>query len=133
MDFIIKGVEKIIKSSHNDNICEKCFDTCHTIYFQRNFKNWTSDNNVIDNFIQDSQLSAHKDVSNVLEWIPYNRFYNIKCITKAIMYRANWIDGYIKYWDDKNQNWKRNNLNKFVNLKYLNTPYNLTLEFTNKV
>jgi hypothetical protein len=113
--------------------CKKCNYLCNAIYFQQQFINWTSGNNDIDKFIQDSQLSAHKDVSNVLEWIPYNRFYNIKCTTKAGIYRANWIDGYISLWDDKNQNWKREGGNMFVNVKSLNTPYNLLLEFTNKV
>jgi hypothetical protein len=113
--------------------CKKCYNICYAIYFQQQFIDWTSGNNDIDKFIQDSQLSAHKDVLNVLEWISYNRFYNVKCITKAGMYRANWIDGYIKYWDDKNQNWKREGGNMFVNLKSLNTPNNLTLEITNKV
>jgi hypothetical protein len=113
-------------------ICKTCNYKCNSIYFQQKFIDWTSGNYDIDKFIQASQLSAHKDVSNVLEWIPYNRFYN-KCTTKAGMYRANWIDGYIGWWDDKNQNWKREGGNMFVNVKNLNTPYNLSLEFTNKV
>jgi hypothetical protein len=116
-----------------NNICETCNYKCNSIYFQQKFIDWTSGNNDINKFIQNSQLSAHKDVSNVLEWIPYNRFYNIKCITKARMYRANWIDGYIKYWGDKSQNWERKGCNMFVDLKSLNTPYDLTLVFTNEV
>ena len=38
-----------------------------------------------------------------LEWIPYDRFYDIKYIAKGEfgeVYRANWIDGYISYWSD---------------------------------
>ncbi|CAB4421949.1 unnamed protein product [Rhizophagus irregularis] len=103
-------------------------------------KNYLMRNDDIDKFIQDTQLSAHDDdVRGVLEWIPYDRFYGIKYILKdefSEVYRANWIDGCIsnfRNWDDVNQNWKRNNLNMFVNLKSLNTPNDLTFELANKV
>jgi hypothetical protein len=105
--------------------------------FQQNFENWASGNKGIDKFIQDTQLSAHEDVKKALEWIPYDKFYNIKYVKKdefGNVYRANWIDGNISYWDDANQNWKRNNhLDMLVNLKNLNIPNNLTLEFVNEV
>jgi hypothetical protein len=113
--------------------CKKCYNICNAIYFQQQFIDWTSGNNGIDKVIHDSQISAHKDVPNVLEWIPYNRFYNIKCIMKAKMYKANWIDGYIKYWDDKNQNWEREDYNMLVMLKSLNNSDNSVLEFRSKV
>ncbi|RGB21899.1 hypothetical protein C1646_777037 [Rhizophagus diaphanus] len=116
--------------------------------FQPNFKNWTSGNNSIDKFIQDTQLSSHKDVKEALEWIPYVRFYDIKYIAKdefgKVYSSANWIDGNISmkyiyeyenfsYWDDENQNWKRNYPDMFVNLKSLNFPNDLTFELANKI
>jgi hypothetical protein len=121
-----------------NNKCKKCNNICYAIHFQHKFIDWTSGNDDIDKFIQDTQLSAHNnaDANEALEWIPYNRFYDIKYIAKnefGEVYRANWIDGNIWYWDNKNQNWKRNNLNRFVNLKSLNTPNDLTLELANKV
>jgi hypothetical protein len=97
---------------------------------------WTSGNDDIDKFIQDIQLSTHDNAKEVLEWIPYDRLYDIKDITKdkfGEVYRANWIDGYIIYWNDENQNWERNGHNMIVKLKSLNALENLTLEFTNKV
>jgi hypothetical protein len=137
----------------SNNECKKCDYICNVMHFQQKFIDWTSGNNDIDIFIQNSQLSAHNDVKQALEWIPYDRFYDIKYITKdkfGIVYKANWIDGNINYqddeninyqdddenmnyWDDKNQSWKRKDHNMFVKLKNLNTPNNLTLEFTNKV
>ncbi|CAB4438585.1 unnamed protein product [Rhizophagus irregularis] len=127
-----------------DDICEICNVVCNTIYFKRNFKNWTSGNDVIDKFIQDTQLSAHYNAKEALEWIPYDRFYDIKYISKdefGEAYRAKWRDGNIdsiyssrsSCWDDINQDWKRNNLNMFVNLKRLNTPNDLTFELANKI
>ena len=100
----------------NDIICEKCNNICNVKHFQLNFKNWTSGNNDIDKFIQDTQLSAHNNALKALEWISYDRFYDIEYIAKGgfgKVYRANWIDGFIWNWDNKNQNWERHNNNKF--------------------
>ena len=112
-------------------ICKICNYICNAIHFQLNFDNWTSGNNDIDKFIQDTQLSAYNNnAKKALEWIPYNRFYDIKYIAYkggfGEVYRANWIDGY-------NQSWRRKNQNMFVNLKSLNNSKNITLEFMNEV
>ncbi|EXX72824.1 Ypk2p [Rhizophagus irregularis DAOM 197198w] len=119
-----------------DDICEKCNYACNSIYFQRNFKNWTSGNNYIDKLIQDTQLSVHYDANEALEWVPYDNLYNIKYIKEnksGKVYRANWIDGKICSWNDTNEKLKKKNLNMFVILKSLNNPINFTLEFANKI
>ena len=119
-----------------NEMCEKCNYICNAIHFQRNFNNWTSGNNDIDKFIQDTQLSAHNNAEKAFEWIPYNRFYDIKYIAEGKfgkIYRANWFDGYIDKWDDKNQNWKRINQKMIVILKSLNNSKNITLNFIKKV
>jgi hypothetical protein len=117
--------------------CKKCNYACNTIRFQQNFENWTSGDNDIDKFIQDTQLLVHK-INNkvfkqVLEWIPYNRFYDIKCIAEKKVYRTNWIDGSISHWDDKNQNWMRENQNMIITLKSFDNPKNIALELMNEV
>uniref|UniRef100_U9T8U6 Uncharacterized protein n=1 Tax=Rhizophagus irregularis (strain DAOM 181602 / DAOM 197198 / MUCL 43194) TaxID=747089 RepID=U9T8U6_RHIID len=111
--------------------CIKCKFKCNVIYFQQNFNNWTSGNKYIDKFIQDTQLSAHYDIETALEWIPYDRFCDIKYTAEGKVYRANWIDGYIYEWDIEIQNWKRIDQNIFVTLKSLNDPENISLEFMN--
>jgi hypothetical protein len=124
-----------------NDICVKCKGVCNSLYFQRDFKNWTSGNNDIDKFIQSTQLSVHNKVSDALEWIPYEKFYDIRYISEDKfdkMYRANWIDGCIddenQYsWNDESQNWNRVKPNMFVNLKILNDPTSITSEFINKV
>ena len=125
-------------------ICEECNQkntdyrwcrTCNAKHFQQNFKNWTSGNDDIDKFIQDIQLSA-KSEFKVLEWIPYDRFYNVEYIAKGgfgKVYKANWIDEYIRSWDNKNQNWKRDEPNMEVALKSLNNSKNVMSEFINEV
>ena len=108
---------------------------CNAKHFQQNFEKWSSGNVDIDKFIQEAQLSPN-DRYQVLEWIPYDRFYDIEYIAKGgfgKVYRANWIDGSIRDWDNKNQNWIRWDSNKFVALKSLNNSKNVTLEFINEV
>jgi hypothetical protein len=115
--------------------CNKCNYICNAIHFQRNFEKWTSGNDNIDKFIQETQLSTHADYKvyeNALEWIPYDRFNNIIKSKFGETYRANWIDGCIYKWDDFKQNWKRYK-NMIVILKILNDPKNITLEFMNEV
>ena len=110
-----------------------CF-ACNAKHFQQNFEKWSSGNVDIDKFIQDTQLSANNQ--RALEWIPYDRFYDIEYIAKGgygKVYRANWIDGYINNWDIENQNWVRYGSNMFVALKSLNNSKNVTLEFLNEV
>ena len=108
---------------------------CNAKHFQQNFEKGTSGNIDIDKFIQETQLSANKS-EKVLEWIPYDRFLNIEYIAKGgfgKVYKANWIDGHIKRWDNKNQNWVRDESNMFVALKSLNNSQNVTSEFINEV
>jgi hypothetical protein len=107
------------------------------MHFQQNFINWTSGNNDIDKFIQVTQLSVHNnyEISNALEWIPYDRFCDIKYIAKGFdeIYRTKWIDGFIDGWDIEHQIWKRKDQNMFIILKSLNNLKNITYEFLNKV
>jgi hypothetical protein len=125
----------ICKECNQGNSDVEWCKTCNAKHFQQNFENWTSDNDDIDKFIQHTQLSA-RNYRKVLEWIPYDRFYNIEYIAKGgfgKVYRAKWIDGYINNWDNKNKNWERENSNEFVTLKSLNNSGNITLKFINEV
>ncbi|RHZ83698.1 hypothetical protein Glove_88g2 [Diversispora epigaea] len=56
----------------------------------------------------------------LIEWIPYDRFKDVKQIGKGgfgTIYYAKWIDGEIEKWDIENQQWKRYNEDKKVALK----------------
>src|SRR5437016_1733410 len=112
--------------------CEECnqvhpgtdwCNRCNAKHFQQNFEKRSSGNVDIDKFIQEAQLSAN-DIDKVLEWIPYDRFYDIKYIAKGgfgKVYKAIWIDGYESGWYNINQNWvQRHKINKVVALKSLN-------------
>src|SRR5947207_10338384 len=109
----------LCKECHQEKTGLEWCKACAAKYFQQNFKNWTSGNVDIDKFIQEVQLSAN-DYHKVLEWIPYDRFYDIEYIAKGgfgKVYRANWIDGPTDKWDDKNKNLKRYKQNEIVALK----------------
>ncbi|GBC38505.2 kinase-like domain-containing protein [Rhizophagus irregularis DAOM 181602=DAOM 197198] len=124
--------------------CEECnqimtdFNWCYTCNverFRKNFNNWTSGNRDIDKFIQETQLSA-KQHFNILEWISYESFRDIKYIAKGgfgKVYRAKWKDGYIFMWDNKIQNWGRLQPNMFVALKSLNNSKNVTSAFISEI
>ena len=129
------------KKCNQENTGDYWCRPCNAKHFQQNFKNWTSGNDDIDKFIQHTQLSASWS-SEVLEWIPYDRLYDIKFIAKGgfgNVYKAIWIDGRINKWDNKIQNWKRDKTNIYGNyefvvaLKSLNNSKNVTTEFINEV
>src|SRR5918912_4280219 len=64
----------------------------------------TTGNFKIDNFIREIQLRV-KDYSDNLEWIPCDRFKDIKPIGEggfANIYSATWLDGYPKIGYDEN-------------------------------
>ena len=128
------NVYGLCEECNQENTGSKWCKACNAKHFQQNFEKWTSGNVDIDKFIQDTQLSANYP-KKVLEWIPYDRFYDIEYIAKGgfgKVYRANWIDGYILNWDNQNQNWRRHG-SKVVALKSLNNSKNVTFEFLNEV
>ena len=125
----------ICKECKQKNTSPHWCNSCNANHFQQNFQNWTSGNDDIDKFIQNTQLSANNEYK-VLEWIPYDKFSDISFIAKdgfSKVYKAIWIDGFIRKWNNKNKNWKREQPNKIVALKSLNNSKNVTLEFINEV
>ena len=121
-------------------LCEKCkqpknnYLWCRMCVFQQNFKNWTSGNHDIDEFIQKAQLKA-KNEYKVLEWIEYDRFENVEYLAKGgfgTTYKATWKDGHISNWNSKNNQWKRVE-NCLVALKCLHNSQDITVEFLKEV
>src|ERR1043165_1534071 len=69
-------------------LCEGCKQPknnhywCRICTFQQNFKNWTSGNHDVDEFIQKAQLEAGVE-SQIIEWIEYDRFENVEYLAKG--------------------------------------------------
>ena len=107
---------------------------CNAKRFEKNFKNWTSGNKNIDEFIQQSQLNTLSWMS-CLEWVPFEKFQNVTYITKGgfgKIYSAEWPEGFIWYWDIENQEWKRYADIK-VALKSLDNSSDISADFLNEV
>ncbi|RHZ85279.1 hypothetical protein Glove_67g85 [Diversispora epigaea] len=99
-------------------------------YDGKNLQNdWTSGNDKIDKFIQNSQLNSYNGWQ-VIECIPYDRFKYGKQIDKGgfgTIHYARWIDGQIKKWDIENQQWDNKSevaLKKFDNFANFNDVLN---------
>ncbi|RHZ84215.1 hypothetical protein Glove_84g30 [Diversispora epigaea] len=75
---------------------------------------------------------AKYDDWRVIEWIPFERFKDVKQIGRGgfgTIHYARWIDGFIREWDIKNQQWKRYGnfevaLKKFDNFVNFNDVFN---------
>jgi len=118
IDYNILSRDQLIFINQTYGLCSECNQPnteenwckeCYSKKFRQNFGNWTSGNENIDKFIQESQLNARFKYE-LLEWIPYNRLRNIKFLAQggfSTVYEAIWLDGLIKNWDYKKQSWNR--------------------------
>src|SRR5947207_4023297 len=104
-----------------ENINKWC-KPCQISDLKANFTAWTSENEKIDRFIQEKQLSINHYNDVVFKWIPYNQFNDIEEINKnefVIIYSAIWKNNTSSY--------------KKVVLKCLYNSKNMISEFLNKV
>ncbi|RIA93512.1 kinase-like domain-containing protein [Glomus cerebriforme] len=132
-------------------LCKECYQPCTkrrwcspciAKHFQDDFKNWTSENIFVDKTIRDLQLKAEDNVK-ILEWIEYDRFYDVEYLAKGgfgTVYKAKWKDGYIINWDVENKQWKRfkdiaHRLgpDRMVVLKFLNDSQDISPEFVKEL
>ncbi|EXX53116.1 Cla4p [Rhizophagus irregularis DAOM 197198w] len=135
-------MEDLEKRKQVYGICGECNEPgtgwcwcqpCNAKRFKDNFKNWTSGNKDIDEFIQQSQLNAVY-YGKYLEWIPFENFKDITYITRGgfgKIYSAEWPEGSISFWDIENQKWKR--YSRKVALKSLDNSSCISAEFLNEI
>jgi hypothetical protein len=110
-------------------------------YLKDNFSSWSSENEEIDDFIQEMQLKTNKKDGVVFEWVPYDQFKEFKEIGKggfATVYSAIWKDGPLccdgsnkndpKYFDGK---WERLD-HETVALKCLDNCTKISKRFLNE-
>ncbi|RHZ79145.1 hypothetical protein Glove_151g54 [Diversispora epigaea] len=110
----------------SDKICKECN---HEFTFTN-----TSGNTTVDKLIQDAQLNANS-YYEVIEWIPYHRFEDIKEIAKGglgTIYKAKWIDGRIARWDVEKKQWKRDGQDYVVLKKFDNNFASLNEDYLNE-
>ncbi|GBB88068.1 hypothetical protein RclHR1_01460018 [Rhizophagus clarus] len=90
----------VLQKTYDERYCEKCIEKytemkykwcklCQINHLKAMFINWTSENEKIDEFIQEIQLKINIPEDIVFEWISYDQFDDIKEIGKTI-YSALW-------------------------------------------
>ncbi|RHZ79116.1 hypothetical protein Glove_151g175 [Diversispora epigaea] len=115
-------MDELDESGESDNNCEKCSKCyqdntgrnwchpCNSKQFQNEFDFWSSGDREIDKFIQQIQLNANK-FQDIIEWIPFGRLQGVTYLANGgfgRVYKANWLDGFIKCSGFGNQNvWYR--------------------------
>ncbi|UZO03064.1 uncharacterized protein OCT59_023477 [Rhizophagus irregularis] len=124
-------------------LCETCKQpktshhycrSCNSQHSQQNFKNWTSGNHDVDEFIKKAQLKA-KDVDHIIEWIEYDKFEDIEYLAKGgfgTTFKAIWKDGPQNINLNCAGPLKRKGATK-VALKCLNDSKDITTEFLKEV
>ncbi|CAB5375099.1 unnamed protein product [Rhizophagus irregularis] len=111
------------------NIYEWCIP-CQTDLLKKNFTKWTSGDKIIDDFIQEKQLSICDLCDKVVEWISCNQFNDIKEI-EASVYSAIWKEGPMYYDHNKKERMRKPDT-KVLLKKYLYNLQDIT-EFLNEV
>ena len=89
-----------------------------------------SGNIFVDDFIRNSQINSRR-IIDIIEFVSYDQFKDIKFIAGVDSYVATWIDGNIESWDKENVNLKRSSPIQVI-LKKFNNSENITKEL-NKV
>ncbi|GBC54461.2 kinase-like domain-containing protein [Rhizophagus irregularis DAOM 181602=DAOM 197198] len=114
-----KELIKCYKKHGSCNICNQprtgniyC-RLCNSQRFKQNFKNWTSGNHDVDEFIQKAQLKAKGGFGTT--------------------YKAIWKEGYFTSWDFLNNNQLKRNGETKVALKCLHNSQDITADFLKEV
>jgi len=131
LDFMNLGRCLDCKKKSNVGWCKDC----EIDAFKRNFKNWTSGNLKIDDFIKHTQLNATGS-EDYLEYIDFEGFDLVKNTNKhgsfSTIYSAIWLEGPRWIYDKDAEQWTRNGPIK-VALKRLNNSQNMSEEYLNQV
>ncbi|CAB5392010.1 unnamed protein product [Rhizophagus irregularis] len=122
-------LENLTKNTEDDNDENKWCQSCQTNYFVKNFKNWTSENVKIDDYIRQKQLEKINDPKyTTFEWILHYDFgktekmenYDESCT----LYSSIWRDGPLYY--DFNKKIYRRKSNRKVVIKVIKSTNSLS-------
>ena len=73
---------------YSDKYCEWCI----SLHLQSLFNTWTSGNKIIDDFIHQCQILSSLP-RNILEWIPFDQFKDVKKLTEGDSVRFTLLHG----------------------------------------
>ena len=117
--------------------CKECIPS----FLKELINNITSGNQKLDKFlkntIENPKCYDEESPPLFLEFVPYNRFKNIKTIGEggyATVFSARWIDGKTKCAKQDDGSWKKSEpVSKTVALKRLNGSQNMSDAFLSEV
>src|SRR2546430_613859 len=116
INVLISNRKTIIGRFNDYGLCKKCWKpktddywckSCNAAHFRKDFEKWTSGNNEIDHFIQNTQIHAW-NYDLVLEWYPWESLSEIEEIGKggfATVFRAKPKVQRIQEWNRKKKVW----------------------------
>src|SRR2546430_2655277 len=70
--------DKCQTTRYSDKYCEGCI----SLHLQSLFNTWTSENEIIDDFIHKCQIQSSLP-NYILEWIPFDQFKKVKKLTEG--------------------------------------------------
>ncbi|CAG8471806.1 2329_t:CDS:10 [Acaulospora morrowiae] len=109
--------------------------SCNSKRFRQNFERWTSGNVHVDNLIKRMQEEATSS-KEILEWIPWIKLKNFRQVGRGgfgAVHVANWVDGYIAYWQEKDHDWGRYEGGSEVAVKVFENSSNITEHFLEEI
>jgi hypothetical protein len=110
-------------------------NNCEINIMKVNFKTWTSECILIDNFIKHTQLNS-KENMDYLEWIDFEQFELVKNTKKqgafSTIYSALWLEGPKTRLEVEESIWTRSGPTKVI-LKRLNNSQYMNQEYVNQV
>ncbi|RGB22415.1 hypothetical protein C1646_822555 [Rhizophagus diaphanus] len=126
--------ESCYKPKYGKLWCKECVPRCI-------IEGWNCGNNDIDEFIKNTiynaKYSDDDDYPFFLEWVPFDRFKDVKQIGEggfAKVYSATWIDGKAEYKRQNGGSWKKEEPKPIkVALKKLNDSQNISVNYLNEI
>ncbi|POG65121.1 hypothetical protein GLOIN_2v438880 [Rhizophagus irregularis DAOM 181602=DAOM 197198] len=119
------------ENKYDENAYNYWCKSCEINRLKNDFADWTSGNEKIDDFIKKMQLKINRYDDMIFEWIPYNKFIDVKEIRNSVFATAIWKYGPL-YYSKIRKNYKRESDEKVL-LKYLNNSQNINHTFLNEV
>jgi hypothetical protein len=135
-----KSTINTTKSLQECNECGKTREinwcrNCESKEFVKRFVDWTSNNDLLDKFIKNTQYKAY-NYRYYWEWIPYEKLSNIQFLSNGYqkkVFTAIWSDGPRNQWDNENMTFVRRKRCKVILKRLVYSPDNIGPEFINEV
>ncbi|CAG8450694.1 11711_t:CDS:2 [Acaulospora morrowiae] len=115
------GVKRLCEDCNNSTYATQFCEFCIRNYLMQNFDKWDSGNDKINKIIQETQKNVVCPYQ-VVEWIPYENFDNVKMLNKggfSTVFTATWKNGYFNRWNSITKSLERRGEPQQIVLKEL--------------